>query len=652
MRVRSRNLAVALALAIRPLSGQCADGSPPPCAVRAAANVPTAADRGRRFLVLPFRNVSRGAEQEWLVEGATAMLGESLGRWREIHVVTDDRLYPALRRHGLTVGAVIEPARVRQLGEETGGWTAVTGDVVATGGRLRISARAYDVVTNRDVVARFSVDAPTGGDVRPMFEAIAKRLLHAAGLDSASADIAATTTRSLDAYRAYLRGMQYINRVQFHQASDALLEAVRIDSTFAQAHFMLIEAALFADPYSSFTPNAPLARSFARSLALVDHFAPVERELFLGVDAIFAGRLAAAREVLGARVARDSTDTRAMSWLSFLEFVDGVLVSGASGDRRRGSVNENIRLARRILALDPGRHDAFLPIVAQYLLAAGAFPAIQVGWRSESGNLARMMTRAPARVFVPLLRDSIVLVPAESLAAVPADTLVAARRRALDSAVAVSNRWLVAGPSDGVARHVAAEVAVVAGEYTRALDHLRLSDSLGSEFGMLDSRLLRMSSLARLGRYDDARRAIASDEAWQRIGMNVGVMGLFEEGTAAAWAFNLYLMSGDFRRPGELLDSRARTLLGMVPDSAMARSIALTMMAGDRLPPLWQVELPLGFRMDVLDSLSARTPAGTGGPQLEAVRGPMARMVSRAAALPGVNAELANRARKSAWFIP
>ncbi|MEK7402595.1 MAG: hypothetical protein AABZ80_09575 [Gemmatimonadota bacterium] len=601
---------------------------------------------------MPFRNLSRGSEQEWLVEGATSMIGESLGRWRELRVVADDRLYPAMRRHGLSAGTILAPERVRRLAEETGGWTAVSGDIVASGGRLRVSARAVDVVTNRDVVARFTVEAPTGADVRPLFESIATRLLHGAGLDTATAGLATITTRSLDAYRAYLRGVHHINRAQFRQAREALLEAVRIDSTFAQAHFLLVEAALFADPFSAMSPGSTLVRAFERSLALADHFAPAERQLFLGVDAIFSGRFAGARELLAGRVALDSTDLRAVSWLSFLEYADGVLVPTPGGEARRGSVNENLRLARRVLALDPARHDAFLPIMAQYLLAAGAFPAVLPGWRRESGDLLRLMTMVPARVFVSLLRDSIELVPAESLAMMPLDTIVAARRRALDSAVAISSRWLVVGPNEGVARHIAAEVAVVAEEYDRALIQLRLADSLGSEFGALDSRLLRMSILARLGRYDDARAAMAAGNAWRRISLDLGTAAFLEEGMAAAWAFNLLLMAGDVGRAGDLLDTRARAVRGMVPDSTIAQAIALTMLSGERLPPLWQVELPLAFRMDVLDSVYARTPVGAAWPRLETVRVAMARMLSHSVTRAGGSVVLAERARKSTWFAP
>src|SRR5438445_6747788 len=75
---------------------------------------------------------------------------------------------------------------------------------------------------------------------------IATALLRAAGLEQGSADLGTATTRSLDAYRAYLRGMAHLNRAEYRQARDALLDAVRIDSAFAQAYGKLAEVSLLA----------------------------------------------------------------------------------------------------------------------------------------------------------------------------------------------------------------------------------------------------------------------------------------------------------------------------------------------------------------------------------------------------------------------
>src|SRR5437016_10296368 len=144
------------ALVMRSAAAQCPDGTAPPCtrgAVRPAASSPPPAerDRARTFLVLPFRNLSRSADYQWLVEASPTMLADALGQWTEVTVVPDERLYPALRRHELHPGDVMDIASLRSAAAETGGWTAVTGEIIVTGERLQVSARAYEVETRRQV---------------------------------------------------------------------------------------------------------------------------------------------------------------------------------------------------------------------------------------------------------------------------------------------------------------------------------------------------------------------------------------------------------------------------------------------------------------------------------------------------------------------
>src|SRR5436309_10977956 len=226
--------ALLTALVVRSAGAQCPDGTAPPCrrgATGAAATSPPHAERGRRrtFLSLPFRHLSRNPDYQWLVEASPTMLADALGQWTELTVVPDERLYPALRRHELQPGEVMDLAALRRVAAETGGWTAVTGEIIVTGERLQVSARAYDVVTRRQV-ARTTFEGRATDDVRRAYDQIATVLLRAAGLEQAAADLGTATTRSLDAYRAYLRGVAHLNRAEYRQARDALLDAVRIDS--------------------------------------------------------------------------------------------------------------------------------------------------------------------------------------------------------------------------------------------------------------------------------------------------------------------------------------------------------------------------------------------------------------------------------------
>src|SRR5438034_9783410 len=104
------------ALAVRCAAAQCPDGTAPPCrrgATGAATTSPPPAerDRARTFLILPFRNLSRIADYQWLVEASPTMLADALGQWTELTIVPDERLYPALRRHELHPGDVMDLAR-------------------------------------------------------------------------------------------------------------------------------------------------------------------------------------------------------------------------------------------------------------------------------------------------------------------------------------------------------------------------------------------------------------------------------------------------------------------------------------------------------------------------------------------------------------
>src|SRR5213596_2286065 len=175
--------ALLAALVVRSAGAQCPDGTAPPCrrgAPGAATTSPPPAerDRARTFLILPFRNLSRIPDYQWLVEASPTMLADALGQWTELTVVPDERLYPALRRHELQPGSVMDLASLRRVAAETGGWTAVTGEVVVVGDRLQVSARAYDLVTQH-LVTRTTFEGRATDDVRNAYEHIATALLRA-----------------------------------------------------------------------------------------------------------------------------------------------------------------------------------------------------------------------------------------------------------------------------------------------------------------------------------------------------------------------------------------------------------------------------------------------------------------------------------------
>ena len=582
-RKKALSCAVALCLLTAPdLAAQCPDGSPPPCSSaprRATARVvvapPALAVRKLSFLVLPFRNLSRAAEHAWLVEGSPVLIADALSRNEALKVVPDERLYPALERAGLTAGGVMDLARVRRVAEETGGWTAVSGEILALGNRLRVSARAFDVVTNAEVM-RAVEEAGPGEDVRAVYERLSTRLVRITGTGTAAADLATTTTRSVDAYRAFVRGVVHENRSEAKRARDAFLEAVRLDSTYAQAYARLAEAEINVDPRQITQPQSPMYRYSARAAALAGNLPARDREIVLATNDILSARFASARERLVRLLAQDSLHIDALERMSGLELFDPILVPRGNGMRPRGSVNRGQALAKRVLELDPSRHQLYGSLVQTYLLASGMPPGLVFAFRTEAASLPALFAGAPAMSFVPLLRDTMELVPIDSLSFVPADTLAASRARAVSAAKQWVQRWLTAGAGQAEPHLWASRVYAQAGEWAAALRELEAADSIGVETGIENVPARRMSLLARLNRYTEGR-AIADSlldaNAFEAARLNAYA---FE---GAGWAFTLFVLDRQYDRADTLLGKLAAALAPAavmnpeLPASALAQLV-------------------------------------------------------------------------------
>lgn len=584
-----------LLTACPPVFAQCPDGTPPPCAAsRRAAPArrvpPPAAERRRSFLVLPFRNLSRSTELEWLVEGSPVLITDALSRNDDVTVVPDERLYPALQRAGLTPGAVMDLARVRRVAEQTSAWTAVTGEILAFGDRIRVSARAFDVVTNAEVMRAVEESAP-GEDVRAVYQRLGTQLIRVAGFrDAAAADIATTTTRSVDAYRAYVRGVGHANRSEARRARDAFLEAVRLDSGYAQAYARLADAEMGVDPRQVMNPQSGFYRYAARAAALADNLPARDRELVLAINDILSARFTRARERLLALLAEDSLNVDALEWRASLEFMDPVLVPAGGGERPRGSINVGLAAAKRALEIDPSRHQLYGSLVQSYLIAAGGTPGFTMGYRREPSSLPAMIASTPDRTFIPLLRDTIVLAPVESLATLfPGDSLRLARRGALDAALSWARRWLAAGPAEAESHLWASRAHALAGDYLSALRELEQADSLGVESGHENVPARRMSLLARLERYADGTRI--ADSLWNARALEVSVLTAYQiEGLG--WAWMLFVLERRYDQATAL-------------HNALATSLAPATIANPQLTPDALAFLLLSGNVDVYFSSPA-----------------------------------------------
>ena len=591
------------------LSAQCPDGTPPPCSARrvltrAAVRVPSASDRARRFLVLPFRNVTRQSAQEWLVEGSTTMLSDALGRWQGITVVSDERLYPALKRAGIAPGSLIGTTSVRRISEETGGWTAVTGEVIASGGRVRITARAWDVPSNRELM-RTASEVPSGSDVRLAYDSVGLSLLRSTGLDVAALDLAGVSNPNLDAYQAYLRGLAHVRRNEWQLALVDLQESVRADSTFAPAWARLAEVQIHNEPTDMYRAMSKGAQYAARAVTLSADLPLRQRKHLFAHDALFRAQFGDAREALEGLIASDSSNLDAHEQLAGLELSDPTLITVSGSRRPRGSPMRAARLAKRAAEMDPSRH-AMFGLLAWIYFQAGVpgSPGTRVVDRLPTSypDLLQLQQQPEhAKSYAWVLTDTIALVPAESLAFIPKDSLKSFRKQARAVARAWTERWILAAGDESAPYQMLSALYALDGEYPAALRAVAKAESLGVQPPTWSAPAQRLTLLSMAGNFASASR-LADSLTAASFFHNPTNIGMHPDATF--WAFQLHLLAGRVAMASTVLEQQSIAEKFRNPQDPAPMLSAFRKLMGNEDPNVeWGI--PRAFRARQLDSAIA-----------------------------------------------
>lgn len=180
--------------------------------------------------VLPF-SVRGDPRLSYLGEGMVELLTTRLDGAGAIRTV-DAR---AVLRSSLSEG--------RAVAEHFGAGRYLVGTIVEAGGRLRASATLYS--TDDKTVASVAATAENESEIFALVDEMALQLLAAQGVSRGTrlTHLAALTTGSLDALKAYLRGEEELQGGRYFDAMEGFQEAVEADPSFALAHYRLAAAA-------------------------------------------------------------------------------------------------------------------------------------------------------------------------------------------------------------------------------------------------------------------------------------------------------------------------------------------------------------------------------------------------------------------------
>ncbi len=184
--------------------------------------------------VLPFSY--RGSDQyRYLGDGVVDLLSAKLDHVGELRAI-DPRAIAGLAAHE----KIVDPEAGRLAAERLHADHFVLGSIVEIGGKLQIEAALYYAGGAREP----AVQTSASGDVAKAFDVVDELAIGllgelGRGFSARSNRVAAVTTSSLPAFRAYLDGESSFQRGDFRSSVDAFQKAVRLDPRFALAWYRL-----------------------------------------------------------------------------------------------------------------------------------------------------------------------------------------------------------------------------------------------------------------------------------------------------------------------------------------------------------------------------------------------------------------------------
>lgn len=379
-------------------------------ALLSKSGVPRGVDPRRSYAVMPFEVQSGNADIKWLRDGAVNMLTLALAQWKDLDVADYERTMVLVRDAGLEEKRV-DLDKALEIARRANAWTVVTGTITTTSDSLRVDARLYDVASGKSLQTQ-SRSVALNTDPRPLFDGLARYLIGVAGVTGTErVDLAAATTNSLVAYRAYLEGVRALFSWQVHRADSLFQIAIRNDSTFALAWHKRSLALGWGDA----TSGAYLESS-ARALALVDRLPKREQALVRGHYALSRGLRASTTGGSGAKELKEAEDiyraltetdpTVAEAWYGYGDALFHTPFDQKDFNASTGRMTASMRAFHRTLALDSTFHLAYSHLIQQYQLFTGQQGVLLVGDTvqvvADSNDLKRI--GGPARLAA--LRDT------------------------------------------------------------------------------------------------------------------------------------------------------------------------------------------------------------------------------------------------------
>ena len=197
----------------------------------------------RSIAVMFFQNLTGDENLQWLQKGLTEMFIRTLSQSRYLSILTSERLVEILSR----LGDADSPKNINVdiaaiVAQQANAEAVLVGNISKSGDSLIINVKLKE--PNQGLVLKEeSVEGSGLENIMRMVDELTQRIRTDLQLTLEKAEesktIAELTTNSLEAWRHYTIGVDYMDQILRNEAVEQFEQAVKHDSTFVTAYIRL-----------------------------------------------------------------------------------------------------------------------------------------------------------------------------------------------------------------------------------------------------------------------------------------------------------------------------------------------------------------------------------------------------------------------------
>ncbi len=200
--------------------------------------------RARSLAILPFRNSSGDAKDDWIGASVADMLSTDIGQSAHLHTVPTDRLHQVLSDLRVGPEAAVDPETLRRVAQFSNADVIVSGQYARFGDQIVVDATIRDLLHDQTVPVKAQAlvkDLPTAID--SLADSVRKNLsLSADVVEELKAQSFKPSSTSVEALREYDQGAVLMREGKFVDALKHLQAATNQDPQFALAFSRLADA--------------------------------------------------------------------------------------------------------------------------------------------------------------------------------------------------------------------------------------------------------------------------------------------------------------------------------------------------------------------------------------------------------------------------